>query len=46
MIEDISLVNDSNDLIDKNNIIDKVININEKQIPTLEIEKEENKEKE
>ena len=46
MIEDISLVNDSNDLIDKNNIIDNVISLNEKQIPTLEKDKEENKEKE
>ena len=36
MIEDISLVNDSNDLIDKNNIIESVINSNEKAIQTLE----------
>ena len=47
MIEDISLVNDSNDLIDKNNIIDNMITSKEKQIPPLEKEikdKEENKE--
>ena len=46
MIEDISLVNDSNDLIDKNNIIDNMIPSNEKKIPTLENkDKDEIKEK-
>ena len=48
MIEDISLVNDSNDFIDKNNIIDNVISSKEKEISILEKEikeQDENKEK-